>query len=136
MKKLIALLVAVALLVSASATVFAMSSTPVTKKDSGHYNENGTSYYYNCQVTARTLSASVSMTYDNPNTTIHTSITATLKVDGKTRYNTANDSNNNSVSASVNNRWWTGTYYQRGTITFANGAFYIRSYNITTLSID
>ncbi len=76
------------------------------------------------------------MTYGNPNTTIHTSITATLKVDGETRYNTANDSDNNSVSASVNNRWWTGTYYQRGTITFANGAFYIRSYNITTLSIN
>ena len=136
MKKLLALLLALALLVSGSATAFAMSATPVTKKDDGKYTENGDSYNYYCQVTAKVNNASFLMTYDNHTSPIHASLTATVIIEGVPQYNRANDSNNDRISASVNNLWWTGTYYQRGQITFVTASFYIRSYNITTLSIN
>ena len=136
MKKLFALLLAVTLLVSVSVTAFALTTTSVTKKDSGNYMENGKTYYYNCRATANMHNASISMTYDNPKTMIHGYLKAVLTVDGESRNNVANTSDNSSISASVNNLWWTGTYYARGRINSATGTFYIRSYNISTLYIS
>ena len=137
MKKLIALLVAVALLVSASATVFALSSTMSRKTDSGSYEETDMhSYQYYCELNASLYKANVRMTYGNNATSISCTVSARVKYYDKYQMNQDNDYNNSTVSAATNSNFNYNGLNVVGTIVHALGIFRIRSVNFATLSMN
>lgn len=137
MKKLIALLVAVALLVSASATVFAMSSTMSRKTDNGLYEETDMhSYQYYCELNASLYKANVYMTYGRNATSISCTVNARVKYYDDYQINQGNDYNNSTVSAATNNDFNYNGRIVGGKIVHAQGIFRIRSVNIATLSMN
>ena len=136
MEKLIALLVAVALLVSASATVFALSTTTTRKTDHAQYEESlGVKYDYYCDVNATTRKANASMSYGNSTCNIYCDLSGKLRIYDNYFYCNDSDLGSSSVSASV-----TSTYRYKGkdtigTMVSATGVFKIRSVNIATLTV-
>lgn len=137
MKKLIALLVAVALLVSASATVFALSTTTTRKTDHAQYEESlGVKYDYYCDVNATTRKANASMSYGNSTCYIYCGLTGKLRIYDKYFFNEDYALDTSSVSVSVTSTYRYNGKDTIGTMVSATGVFKIRSVNIATLTVS
>ena len=137
MKKLNALLVAVALLVSASATVFALSTTTTRKTDHAQYEESlGVKYDYYCDVNATTRKANASMSYGNSTCYIYCGLTGKLRIYDKYFFNEDYALDTSSVSVSVTSTYRYNGKDTIGTMVSATGVFKIRSVNIATLTVS
>lgn len=133
---MIALLVAVALLVSASATVFALSTTTTRKTDHAQYEESlGVKYDYYCDVNATTRKANASMSYGNSTCCIYCGLTGKLRIYDNYFFNEDYALDTSSVSVSVTSTYRYNGKDTIGTMVSATGVFKIRSVNIATLTV-
>lgn len=132
MKKLIALLVAVALLVSASATVFALSGMD-SKTESGNIKIGNKTYHYDCVLRASTAQFSASMAYDNYDVYITCKAKPFIYYLGEERVGAERSATGQgSVSVSGDNSL---SSTKSGPISWVRGTYYIRSETIKVIDI-
>lgn len=135
MKKLLAFLLAMALLISASATVFALSGMD-SKTESGNIKIGNKTYHYDCVLRASTAQFSARMTYEYYDVYISCSANPTVSIYGdNVTGRSKSATGQGSVSVSGDNSLSLNGNEVYGTIIWVQGIYKIQTQRVATINL-